>query len=575
MRLANTSSSSVQSTMRVSVVAAMRASSMAAMRVSPVSALRSTTPAAICATPAARLQASAPVETRSRLRKKLFGHHDQGMLPRMSWNVHNLYNILNRTFNPRKRSEIYFNRSNGTVYQQRFKAKRFARGYHGDWIQERRFKRYLVPLRLPSFNPIGTSQGLNKGAREKANVANQAVDIGGYQVAQAPFSAQRNDYASDTLLTSADDQPPMAQLYMRDVERGLDVVVFRACFASSVYKARSLILGGHVKLNGVVVTNPGLLLEPGDLVQVAPSRIPFLRYTEKQLQKLKGKEQAADEVYEEFEETSQEKEVEEEAKAEAAADEAGKSSEDQEAAAQAASSEMEAVREELKEEKLEKAEKEADRKVKAEKDPLPKGVRPFTPVPFAASFLFVPPHLEVSWATCSVIFMRYPTIMARKEVARRPGSGFRNRTTTGRQGARESLLGSSEVSSKNIKYETDIGSPFPAAGDIYKLSWEWYQSNAPRMRGQLRRVRLMGKAARHGLVSSRADEAFHLTRALVNNNLVERHSTNVEWLHKMREQHQPKHSERMLTKRQLLNASLAQRALARANGHKEVEEPKA
>lgn len=559
--------------MRVSVVSTMRASPVTAMRFSSRAPMRATPSTAFRATAAAQLHTTAPVESRARVRKNLFGHHDQGMLPRMSWNVHNLYNILNRTFNPRKRSEMFFTRSTATVFQQRHKAKRFCRGYHGDWIQERRFKRYFVPLRLPAFNPTGNSAGLGKGARENAVVANQAVNIGGFQKDQSPLFSGRDEYASDTLLSSATDQPPMAQLFVRDVERGLDVVVFRACFAASVYKARSMILGGHVKLNGVVTRNPGILLEPGDLVQVAPARIPFLRYTEKELKKLNSAEKVTAEHDAEVQPAQEESEVKEEAKAEAEAENEGKPPSDREAAAQAASSEVQDVEAEIKDEKLDKATDEVAKKKQGELTSLPKGVRPFTQVPFAAWFLFVPPHLEVSWSTCSVIFMRYPTITVRKDQTRRPGSGFRNRTTTNRREPRDALIGAPGTTPDDVKYETDIGSPFAAAGDIYKLAWEWYQSNAPRTRGQLRRVRLMGKDARHGLVSSRALEAFHLTRALANNELVDRQSLNANWLDKMRQQHELPLRQRMLTRRQKLFAHLAQKAPEQAAKLEGLESP--
>ena len=39
-----------------------------------------------------------------------------------------------------------------------------------------------------------------------------------------------------------------------EVERRLDVLVFRSCFASSVWQAKAFVVGGKVKLNGVVVS---------------------------------------------------------------------------------------------------------------------------------------------------------------------------------------------------------------------------------------------------------------------------------------------------------------------------------
>ena len=42
-----------------------------------------------------------------------------------------------------------------------------------------------------------------------------------------------------------------------DVERRLDVLVFRACLASSVYQAKEFVVNGHVKVNGQVVSARG------------------------------------------------------------------------------------------------------------------------------------------------------------------------------------------------------------------------------------------------------------------------------------------------------------------------------
>ena len=42
---------------------------------------------------------------------------------------------------------------------------------------------------------------------------------------------------------------PVGTLMFREVERRIDVFIFRCCFASSVYEARRLVLHGRVLLN--------------------------------------------------------------------------------------------------------------------------------------------------------------------------------------------------------------------------------------------------------------------------------------------------------------------------------------
>ena len=47
---------------------------------------------------------------------------------------------------------------------------------------------------------------------------------------------------------------PVGSLMFTEVERRLDVFVFRCCFAHSVYEARRLVIHGYVKLNGKKVS---------------------------------------------------------------------------------------------------------------------------------------------------------------------------------------------------------------------------------------------------------------------------------------------------------------------------------
>ena len=44
--------------------------------------------------------------------------------------------------------------------------------------------------------------------------------------------------------------PPVQSLGFAELERRVDVVVFRSHFASSIWQARRLVVDGHVKVNG-------------------------------------------------------------------------------------------------------------------------------------------------------------------------------------------------------------------------------------------------------------------------------------------------------------------------------------
>lgn len=55
-------------------------------------------------------------------------------------------------------------------------------------------------------------------------------------------------------ISEKDMKVPVGSMMFSEVERRLDVLVFRACFASSVWQAKGLVQQGHVKLNGEVVS---------------------------------------------------------------------------------------------------------------------------------------------------------------------------------------------------------------------------------------------------------------------------------------------------------------------------------
>lgn len=64
---------------------------------------------------------------------------------------------------------------------------------------------------------------------------------------------------------------------------------------------------------------------------------------------------------------------------------------------------------------------------------------------YATPFLFIPAYLEVSFPTCSAIYLRHPTA--------RPGY-------------------------------SEIPTPYDADGEVVRLAWEWYAKVRPRMRSK-------------------------------------------------------------------------------------------
>ena len=74
-----------------------------------------------------------------------------------------------------------------------------------------------------------------------------------------------------------------------------------------------------------------------------------------------------------------------------------------------------------------------------------KGLTPFNLPAYASPFIFIPAYLEVSFPTCSVVYVRHPTA--------RPGY-------------------------------SEIPTPYDADGEVVRLAWEWYSKVRPRNRSK-------------------------------------------------------------------------------------------
>ncbi|KAH8110951.1 alpha-L RNA-binding motif-containing protein [Phellopilus nigrolimitatus] len=274
-----------------------------------------------------------------------------------------------------------FMESNKKLFQQRWKSKKLTRAYHGDFINEKVFKRWYLPSTLPDVRshtrkPIGDdTEALSKWMlREKESVKMKASREEEEKLAQAP----------------------VASLMFEEVERRIDVFIFRCCFAHSVYEARRLVVHGRVLLNGKKHQNANTRLAPGDMISVDPSAIRFLR------------------------ETSESK---------ADAPEKAPTSEAEETSGQAAESS----------------------KFASFQPSTSKGLTPFRLPPYAPPFIFIPAYIEVSFATCSAVFVRRPTA--------------------------------------RFNY-SEIPSPYEADGEIMRFTWEWYNKVRPRLRSKSQLARM-------------------------------------------------------------------------------------
>jgi ribosomal protein S4 len=121
-----------------------------------------------------------------------------------------------------------------TLFQQRWAAKKLLRAYHGDYINEKLFKRWYLPSNLPDVRP------------RKSLLAAESLLLNKW--------ANRDDIVEkNRKLKEAEKKqplPPVGSLMFSEIERRIDVLIFRSCFAPSVYEARRLVVHGDVLLNG-------------------------------------------------------------------------------------------------------------------------------------------------------------------------------------------------------------------------------------------------------------------------------------------------------------------------------------
>ncbi len=120
-----------------------------------------------------------------------------------------------------------------SIFQQRWIAKTLVRAYHGDFINEGVFKRWYIPDTLPDVRP-------------RKVLSQQSIDLKRWSRKDDAAGKEEKQREENNQKGFA----PVGSLMFAEVERRLDVIIFRACMARSVYDARRLVIHGKVLLNG-------------------------------------------------------------------------------------------------------------------------------------------------------------------------------------------------------------------------------------------------------------------------------------------------------------------------------------
>lgn len=346
----------------------------------------------------------------------------------MSWAPKNLYNLWRRTVGPKADDLRFRLTGQTTLFQQRWKSKALVRAYHGDFIPEKIFKRWYLPETLPDVRP----------ARHNAPASDDKAELAEF----ARRKQRERDFEEEI---ERKGMAPVGSLMVAEVERRIDVFVFRCCFTHSVYEARRLVIHGDVYLNGKKHTNANTRLAPGDMVTVNPDAIRFF----------KNLPTEQDDVLARYFEPKKKPEGE---SAEANATSTSESE------ASSESSEAKSTSESESESTSEPSESSSTAVT-----PVQSKYTPFALPHYASPWLFIPAYIEPQFSTCSAIYVRHPTA--------RPGY-------------------------------SEIPTPYDADGALIRYAWEWYVQRRPRLRSKSQLARMPEDRARQQRIAN-GDEEVH------------------------------------------------------------------
>lgn len=155
-----------------------------------------------------------------------------------------------------------------TFFQMKWNAKARSRGYHGEHIAEKKWKR-LFSHRLQSAvdlppKYLAEHDGSEQAAGRGSGVSTNTITAEKYSHLARLSNKERITHGNQRkgrrpnpehlLAERHSEMTPYMQMSYAPLERRLDMAVFRALFASSVRQARQFIIHGAVEVNGKKVS---------------------------------------------------------------------------------------------------------------------------------------------------------------------------------------------------------------------------------------------------------------------------------------------------------------------------------
>jgi len=200
---------------------------------------------------------------------------------RQSWNIHNLYNLSRATG-----EEMCFSRDR-TFFQQKWSAKARTRGYHGEHVPEKKWKR-MFSRRLkkavdmpPSYlaahdgseQASGRGSGLTTSQPSASDYWAKPKEAQSNPIYKRVVKMRQGTSVLEMLEAPLSGVTPLMQMTFAPLERRLDTAIFRSLFASSIRQARQFVVHGAVKVNGKKMVYPSYQLNPGDMFQVDVAKV--------------------------------------------------------------------------------------------------------------------------------------------------------------------------------------------------------------------------------------------------------------------------------------------------------------
>ena len=132
---------------------------------------------------------------------------------------------------------------------------------------DRRLKVNLWGRPKSPFNSRNYTPGQH-GARKKGKLSDYGIQLQAKQKLKSYYGNMNERQFRNCYRKAVKEKGDTTENLIGLLERRLDIIVYRAKFAITVFSSRQLINHGHIKVNGKKVNIPGFLLKEEDTIEL-------------------------------------------------------------------------------------------------------------------------------------------------------------------------------------------------------------------------------------------------------------------------------------------------------------------